>query len=84
MRDELKARLIQEHGLQSEVRLLMAFEDVPGTGQPVPPGTRVVCPVDPTHLIKRLRVAGEKCPQHHVELVPEDQVANPQDEDETP
>lgn len=76
-RDELKARLIRMAGLRSETRLGMSFETIPGYGEPVRPGTRVVCPVDPTHYITRLRLKGQRCPQHNVELVPEENRALP-------
>jgi len=68
-RDELKARLIREYGVTSEVRLNMSYEEQPGHGEPIKPGSKVVCPVDPGHYIVRLRRKGQRCPQHNVELV---------------
>ncbi len=70
-RDELKAELIRHAGLRKEDRLGMKLVDIAGDGGAIRPGERVVCPVDPTHLKKRLRIKGERCPQHNVELVEE-------------
>lgn len=73
-RDELRAELIRQAGLRSEDRLGMKLVDIIGDGEAVRPGERVVCPVDPTHLRKLLRIKGERCPQHNVELITESSV----------
>ena len=46
----------------------------PGEGDAIPAGAMMVCPIDPAHYRKRLRQKGQRlfCPQHDVELVPED------------
>jgi len=75
VRNELKAHLIRTIGLGSETRLGMFFEPTPGIGGATKPGKiMVVCPVDPSHYITQLRVKGQRCPQHNVELVPEDTI----------
>jgi hypothetical protein len=76
-RDELKVELIREAGLRKEDRLGMKLVDIIGDGGAIKPGERVVCPVDPTHLKKRLRIKGERCPQHNVELVDESSLLPP-------
>ena len=70
-REELKAELIRQAGLRTEDRLGIRLVDIAGDGDAISPGERVVCPVDPTHLKRRLRIKGERCPQHNVELVKE-------------
>lgn len=58
------------------LRFMGDFQPAPGSAQPLPPGARMVCPVDPMHYSRRLRVAGQRlhCPEHEVELVPESAV----------
>ncbi|MEK6407974.1 MAG: hypothetical protein AABN34_13515 [Acidobacteriota bacterium] len=70
-RDEIKAELIRQAGLRKDDGLGMKLVDIAGDGGAIKPGGRVVCPVDPTHLKKRLRIKGERCQQHNVELVEE-------------
>jgi hypothetical protein len=76
--NELKAELVRQAGAKREDRLGMKMVDIIGDGGAVRPGERVVCPVDPRHLQKRLRVKGERCPQHNVELVAESGVEPPE------
>jgi hypothetical protein len=60
------------------VQLLRAlgreFEPLPGEGGEIPPGTVMVCPVDPGHYRRRLQFRGQRlrCPEHEVDLVPEE------------
>jgi len=70
-RDELNAELVRLAGLRKGDRLRTKLVDIAGDGGAIRPGERVVCPVDPTHLKKRLRIKGERCPQHNVELIEE-------------
>jgi hypothetical protein len=50
------------------------FEPLPGEGGEIPPGTVMVCPVDPGHYRRRLQFRGQRlrCPEHEVDLVPEE------------
>jgi hypothetical protein len=72
--DYLEDLLKQRAGFKNADRLRLY---TPPAGPPVPvqPGTRVCCPVDPTHLITRLRRQGQRCPQHDVALVPCDLIS---------
>lgn len=74
--DHLEALIERQSGKKSAERLRLY---TPPAGPPVPvqPGTRVCCPVDPTHLITRLRRQGQRCPQHNVLLVPCDLISPP-------
>jgi len=60
-------------GAEAAVRL---YERLPSGEEPVPAGTVMVCPVDPSHYRKRLQYKGQRfrCPQHGVDLVPEQEV----------
>ena len=50
------------------------FEPLPGEGGEIPPGTVMVCPVDPGHYRRRLQFRGQRlrCLEHEVDLVPEE------------
>jgi hypothetical protein len=63
--DQITAKIQQTLGYR--------YQGVPGDPQAVPPGILMVCPKDPTHYQKYLRLAGEKlrCPQHQIDLVPQ-------------
>lgn len=72
---QAKQELGDELGVQApleSVRLL--FSPAPGGPQPVQATTMMVCPVDPSHYQRPLMVQGQRlfCPQHGVELVPQD------------
>jgi len=56
---------------------LRIFIPLPGEPDPIPAGTMMVCPVDPAHYRKLLRQKGQRlyCPEHQVELVPEDRLS---------
>jgi hypothetical protein len=58
----------------SQVVLVRKFEPLPGEGGEIPPGTVMVCPVDPGHYRRRLQFRGQRlrCPEHEVDLVPEE------------
>lgn len=49
------------------------YAALPGGPSPIPAGTVVVCPVDPSHLRRVVQFAGQRfrCPQHQRDLVPE-------------
>ena len=66
------AALGAKEGLHLE--LTRSYDPLPGEGDAIPVSTVMVCPVDPTHYRKHLRQKGQRlfCPEHGVELVPED------------
>ena len=67
--DEARERLEE---IMRERGLIRSYTPPPGQQPALPPGTLMVCPVDPNHYQKRLRTAGQrlKCPQHGKDLVP--------------
>lgn len=69
------ARVSAELGIKGGLESLRLYVQPAGEHTP-PPGTLMVCPVDPAHYRKRLRQKGQKltCPDHNVPLVPEDSV----------
>jgi len=71
--EALKILLERAAGEGESTRFMGDFQPAPGGPLPLPPGTKLVCPVSPSHYSRRLRVAGQRlyCPQHQVELVPE-------------
>ena len=72
---EVKLRISGELGIKGELSLsVRAYDPLAGEDTWIPPGTLMVCPVDPSHYRKPLRQKGQMCPLHGVELVPEDQV----------
>lgn len=50
------------------------YYPVAGDSVPVPVGTLMVCPIDPSHNRRYLRQAGQvlRCAEHNVQLVPAD------------
>jgi len=67
-------RLLKERGAaEDEARL---FQLLPGEDPLIPAGTVVVCPVDPSHLRRRVQYEGQRlrCPLHGVDLVPASEV----------
>lgn len=66
-RERLKAHMVELTGRIDESRL--GIEPQPGGPQPIPLGTLVVCPNDPTHWQDDLRVDGERCPVCNAVLV---------------
>jgi hypothetical protein len=74
--DHLEDLLRRLAGIKSAHRLRLLTTPA-GPPVPIPPGTRVCCPVDPTHLIARLRRKGQRCPQHNARLVPCDLISQP-------
>jgi hypothetical protein len=66
--------MVREPGSKSIAETFREFENVPGHMAPVA-GTLMVCPKDPTHYSKYLRMAGQQmtCPVHNVSLVPADE-----------
>jgi hypothetical protein len=54
-----------------ELQAIRNYSSVAGNSQFVQPGTLMVCPIDPTHYQKYLRVAGQhwRCPVHKCDLV---------------
>jgi hypothetical protein len=70
----VRARLeeiLGQKGVEEPHRL---FEPLPGGEEVIPPGTVMVCPVDPSHYRMRLQFVGQRlrCPEHKVDLVPEE------------
>lgn len=57
---------------QANSGTMRKFEILPGSAVPLPPGTCMVCPQDPTHYQRFIRTAGQHmvCPVHHCDLVP--------------
>jgi hypothetical protein len=47
----------------------IAWPPLPGEGGEIPPGTVMVCPVDPGHYRRRLQLRGQRlrCPEHKVD-----------------
>ena len=70
VRERLKSLLVETAGVSDESRL--GIEPLPGGPQPIPLGTPVVCPKDPSHWQDDLRVEGERCPVCNRVLVPLD------------
>jgi hypothetical protein len=73
VRDRL-AEILRREGVEERTRL---FEPLPGPEPiPLPPGTLMVCPMDPGHYRRRLQFAGQRlrCPDHEVDLVPEQSI----------
>ena len=70
LRERLGRILEDLGGAETAVRL---YERLPGEEEPIPAGTLMVCPVDPSHYRRRLQHRGQRlrCPQHQVDLVPE-------------
>jgi hypothetical protein len=68
VRQRLKHLLEEMTGKKGETRL--GFEAAPGSGQPIPLGTSMVCPKDPKHWQDDLRIQGERCPVCNAPLVP--------------
>src|SRR5688500_2293021 len=48
------------------------YSPIAGTNAPLPPGRRMVCPMDPSHYSDYRRELGERlfCPEHQVPLIP--------------
>jgi len=70
---QAETRVSSELGLKGGLRVLRGdYEPGPGGPDDIPPGTLVVCPVDPEHYRRPLRQKGQRCPDHGVLLVPAD------------
>jgi hypothetical protein len=65
-------RYLTAEGLESR----WAYDPLSGDPPPLPAGTLVVCPIDPTHCRKHLRQKGQRlyCAEHDVLLVSADSV----------
>jgi hypothetical protein len=68
--------LIRQHLTAKSVESRWAYNPLSGDPPPLPAGTLVVCPTDPTHCRKYLRQKGQRlyCAEHDVQLVPTDAV----------
>ena len=72
---QAKTRLGSELGIKGDLyRALRGYEPLPVGEEEIPPGTWVVCPVDPGHYRVRLRQKGQRCPDHGRLLVRADSI----------
>jgi len=70
---ERLAEILVREGITDIPRL---FQPLPGAEGEIPAGTMMVCPVDPGHYRMPLQFAGQqlRCPEHNVDLVPEERI----------